>query len=377
MDKNPPLREALWWRTVKAGVQCLLCPWKCVLSKDSIGRCRVRMNSEGRLVSLVYQTPIAVHVDPIEKKPVFHLLPGSLVYSLATVGCNLSCEFCQNSDISQSGPEKTPGKVMVPKRLRITETDDGRLRPEMEHETVETFSPEEVVEAALATKCDSVAYTYSEPIVFFEYVLDTAKRAKEKGLRNVLVSAGYVEPEPLAQLVPYFDVIKIDLKGFNETYYRKTVGGELRFVLRTLQELKRHRVFTEVVTLLVPTMNDDESDLKAMARWIKENMGADTPLFFSRFTPQHHLQNLYPTPIETMERAWNIAKAEGLHYVYLGNVPGHPAESTACPQCRQVLIRRYGYRILENKLDKDGRCPVDGTQIPGIWNRSKGIVPMS
>lgn len=365
---NPAVRQAMWWRTMCAGVQCTLCPWKCFLPEGARGRCRVRMNSGGRLLTLVYQTPVSVHLDPIEKKPVFHLLPGSLIYSLATVGCNLSCTFCQNWEISQSYPEQTSGKTIVPTALKIIDEGGGQFAAQVQQEEVKTLSPEEVVKAALATKCKSIAYTYSEPAVYFEYVLETAKLAKKNGLHNVMVSGGYIEPGPLAELAPYFDVVKIDLKGFNETFYRKTVGGELKFVLRTLKELKRLHVLTEVVNLVVPTMNDNENEIRSMSRWIKENLGADTPLFFSRFTPQYRLQNLPDTPIETLEKAWKIAKAEGLHYVYIGNVPGHPAESTYCPTCGQVLIRRYGYRILEYRLDKLGRCPKDGTKIPGIWN---------
>jgi len=365
--RNPSVREAQWWRTSCAGVQCTLCPWKCFLPEGARGRCRVRMNSGGQLLTLVYQNPVSVHLDPIEKKPVFHLLPGSLIYSLATVGCNLTCTFCQNWEISQIYPEQAQGKTIVPKALRVIDTGGGRLSAEVEQGEVETLSPEEVVKAALATRCRSVAYTYSEPAVYFEYVLETAKLAKKKGLKNVLVSGGYIEPGPLAELAPYFDVVKIDLKGFNENFYRKTVGGELKFVLRTLRELKAHHVLTEVVNLVVPTMNDDEVELKSMAKWIKENLGPDTPLFFSRFSPQYRLQNLPATPVETLEKAARFAKGEGLRYVYIGNVPGHPLESTYCPVCGQVLIKRYGYRILEYKLDKDGRCPRDGTKIPGIW----------
>ncbi len=365
--QNPAVRDAQWWRTSCAGVQCTLCPWECFLPEGARGRCKVRMNSGGRLKTLVYQAPVSVHLDPIEKKPVFHLLPGSLIYSLATVGCNLSCSFCQNWEISQRYPEQTEGRVIVPVKLNVVDAGYGRLTAQMDQKDVQTLSPEEVVKAALGTRCQSIAYTYSEPTVFFEYVLETAKLAKKKGLKNVLVSGGYIEPGPLAELAPYFDVVKIDLKGFNEKFYREVVGGELKFVLRTLLELKKHKVLTEVVNLVVPTMNDNESELREMARWIKTNLGADTPLFFSRYSPQYRLQNLPSTPVETLEKAAAIAKAEGLHYVYIGNVPGHSAESTYCPTCGQVLIRRYGYRILEHKLSPQGTCPSDGTKIPGVW----------
>ena len=327
----------------------------------------MRMNVGGRLVTLVHSSPVTVHIDPIEKKPVFHLLPGTAIYSLATVGCNLRCDFCQNWEISQAYPEQVREGAVIPREIQFAGFSGGQPTFQVRQDIARTLSPDEVVAAALATHCRSIAYTYSEPTVFFEYVLETAKLAKAKGLKNVLVSGGYIEPEPLAELAPYFDVVKIDLKGFDEGFYRRVVGGELRYVLRTLVELRRHKVLTEVVNLVVPTLNDRDADFRAMARWIRENLGPDTPLFFSRFTPQYRLQNLPATPVETLERAWRIAQSEGLNYVYIGNVPGHPAESTYCPACRHILIRRYGFTILENHIGPDGRCPYCGKKIPGVW----------
>ncbi|MCB4755802.1 MAG: AmmeMemoRadiSam system radical SAM enzyme [Elusimicrobia bacterium] len=364
---NPSVKEARYWHTVCAGVQCHLCPFECFLPEGARGRCRVRMNHGGRMVTLVYGHPVSVHIDPIEKKPVFHLLPGSWIYSLATMGCNLKCAFCQNWEISQSYPEQAPGKTLVPRGLEIVGVEGGQATARLRQDDVSTLTPQEVVDAALATRCRSIAYTYSEPVVFFEYMLETARLAKAKGLKNVMVSAGYIEPRPLAELAPYFDVIKIDLKGFDERFYRNTVGGELKYVLRTLKELKEHGVLTEIVNLVVPTLNDKEGDFKKLAVWVRENLGTDTPLFFSRFSPQYRMQNLPSTPVETLERAREIALKEGLHYVYVGNVPGHPAESTYCPACRQILVRRYGYAVLENRLLPEGRCPYDGTKIPGVW----------
>jgi len=284
-----------------------------------------------------------VHIDPIEKKPVYHMLPGSRIFSIATVGCNLRCSFCQNWEISQCYPEqaKTFGQILT---------------------------PEQVVDAAIKNGCNSIAYTYSEPAVFYEYMIDTAKLAKEKGLRNVMVSAGYINPEPLKELAPYFDVIKIDLKGFNEGFYRKTVGGDLRYVLDTLRELKKLGVMTEVVNLVVPGLNDDMAQIKRMCGWIYENMGPDTPVFFSRFTPQYRLSNLPATPIETLEKAREIALGSGLRYVYIGNVPGHPGENTYCPDCGRILIHRYGYAILENNI-RAGKCVFCAKIIPGIWDK--------
>jgi len=301
------------------------------------------MNIADKLKTLVYAQPVSVHIDPIEKKPVYHMLPGSNIFSIATVGCNLRCSFCQNWEISQCYPEeaKTSGQILT---------------------------PNEVVDAAIKNNCRSIAYTYSEPLVFYEYVIDTARIAKQKGLRNVLVSAGYVNPEPLKKLAPYFDVIKIDLKGFNKQFYRKVVGGDLDYVLDTLKELKKLGVLTEVVNLVVPGLNDDMGEITRMCEWIYNNMGADTPLFFSRFTPQYRLGNLPSTPIETLEEARRIALKTGLRYVYLGNTPGHPGENTYCPGCGKVLIRRYGYAILENNIRK-GRCVFCGQEIPGIWEK--------
>lgn len=334
------IRQAEWGRWDCLGVQCFLCPFDCFLPEGSRGICRVRMNVGGNLKTLVYAQPVSVHIDPIEKKPIYHMMPGSTIFSIATVGCNLRCTFCQNWEISQSYPEQAKcGQLMT---------------------------PEDVVAAAIKNNCHSIAYTYAEPIVFYEYVLDTAKLAKEKGLKNVLVSAGYVNPEPLRKLAPYFDVIKIDLKGFNKQFYRKVVGGDLEYVLATLKELKRLGVMTEIVNLVVPGLNDNMDEITRMCAWIYENLGPDTPLFFTRFTPQYKLGNLPATPVETLEKAREIGLKAGLRYVYIGNVPGHPGENTYCPQCGRVLIRRYGYEILENNI-KNGKCVFCGKEIPGVW----------
>ena len=335
-------KQADWETQDCLGVQCQLCPFRCFLPEGSRGICRVRMNVGGRLKTLVYAQPVSVHIDPIEKKPVYHMLPASRIFSIATVGCNLRCSFCQNWEISQCNPEeaKTAGRIMT---------------------------PEQVVDAAIENNCSSIAYTYSEPIVFYEYVLDIARLAKQRGLKNVLVSAGYINREPLIKLAPYFDVIKIDLKGFNEQFYRKVVGGDLKYVLAALKELHRLGVLTEVVNLVVPSLNDDMGEIAGMCKWIHDNMGTDTPLFFSRFTPQYKLGNLPATPIETLEKARKIAMDAGLRYVYIGNVPGHPGESTYCPSCGKMLVHRYGYAILENNIKK-GRCVFCGKEIPGIWD---------
>lgn len=334
------IKPAMWEKFECLGVQCELCPFRCYLPEGARGICRVRMNVSGKLKTLVYNQPVSVHIDPIEKKPIYHMLPGSRIFSIATVGCNLRCAFCQNWEISQCYPEQARGEIMT---------------------------PQEIVDEAVKSGCNSIAYTYSEPIVFYEYVLDTAKLAREKGLKNVLVSAGYINPEPLRKLAPYFDVIKIDLKGFNKKFYRNVVGGELDFVLNTLKELKQMGVLTEIVNLVVPTLNDNMEEIKQMCEWIYQNLGPDTPLFFSRFGPQYRLTNLPPTPVETLEKAREIAVKTGIRYVYIGNVTGHAAESTYCPGCGKILVRRYGYAVLENNIAKDGKCSFCGEGIPGVW----------
>jgi pyruvate formate lyase activating enzyme len=293
------------------------------------------------LVTLVYGQPVAVHVDPIEKKPVFHLYPGSRSFSVATVGCNLRCTFCQNWEISQTLPEQAKGKPMP---------------------------PAEVVEAALLTGSRSIAYTYSEPTVFYEYMLDTARLAKQKGIRNVVVSAGYINEAPLKELAPFIDVMKIDLKGFNENFYRRIVKGELKFVLETLVRLNKFGISSEVVNLIVPGLNDNMVEIRNMCRWIRRELGPDVPVFFSRFTPQFKLENLPPTSAETIYRAREIGLEEGLHYVYSGNLSGGEGENTYCPTCKKPLIERYGYAVTANRLMPGGYCPYDNTKIPGIWD---------
>ncbi|MFH1406928.1 MAG: AmmeMemoRadiSam system radical SAM enzyme [Candidatus Omnitrophota bacterium] len=334
------LKEALWWKTACNGVQCVLCPFRCFLPEGQRGICRVRINCSGRLLTLVYGQPASMHVDPIEKKPVYHMLPGSKIFSIATVGCNLRCRFCQNWSLSQTYPEQTKKLPFIPS--------------------------DKIVDEAIRTECDSIAYTYSEPIVFYEYVLDIAKLAKKNGLRNVLVSAGYINPEPLELLARYFDVIKIDLKGFNERFYADVVGGDLSSVKQTLITLKQKGVLVEVVNLVVPSLNDDVREIRQMCEWIHDNLGPDTPLFFSRFSPQYQLTNLPPTPAETLKQARDIAMDSGLNYVYIGNMPGDEGEDTYCSNCKRVLINRYGYHIQDYHI-KDGRCEFCSQKIPGIW----------
>jgi pyruvate formate lyase activating enzyme len=288
---------------------------------------------------MTYGKIAAAHIDPVEKKPIFHLLPGSTAYSIAAAGCNLGCIFCQNWDIAQSRPEEVKAALVT---------------------------PQQIVDAALKNGSKSIAYTYSEPVVFYEFVLNTAKLAKINGLRNIIVTSGFINPEPLKELAPYIDVFKIDLKGFNEKYYKQTCGAPLQPVLDTLILLRREGKFVEIVNLIVPGLNDGQKEIEKMCKWIYSNLGKDTPVFFSRFHPDYRLVNLPPTPLETLEEARRIAQSNGLQYVYLGNVPGSEGENTYCPNCHHLLIKRYGYAVLENNI-VNGKCKYCGKIIPGIW----------
>lgn len=362
------IRDGRFTRPVCNGVQCRLCPYDCFLPEGARGICKVRVNYGGKVKTLIYSQAAAVNVDPIEKKPVYHMYPGSLIYSVAAPGCNLSCKGCQNWEISQMYPEQAPRTLPVPSGLEVKRLPDGRVYGELRMTDAPGLPPEDIVKYALAARSKAVAYTYSEPSIFYEYMYDTACLARKAGLKNVMVSAGYINPEPLAELLPLMDVVKIDLKGFNEKFYRDYTGGSLEPVKRTLLELKKKGVLTEVVNLVVPGLNDSESDLSALSSWVRENLGAETPLFFSRFTPNYLISDIPPTPVATLEKARAIAMKSGLKFVYAGNVPGSAGENTYCPKCGKVLIRRYGFAVLEDHLTyTKGRCPWDGTKIPGIW----------
>jgi pyruvate formate lyase activating enzyme len=321
-------------------VQCLLCPRGCVVSPGERGHCEVRENREGKLYSLVYGNPCAVHIDPIEKKPFFHVLPGTSSFSIATAGCNIDCKFCQNWEISQELPEKTY---------------NFRLPPAM------------VVKLARENQCATIASTYVEPTIFFEYMYDVSLAAQKKGVLSVCHSNGYINPRPLADLCQYLAAACIDLKGFTEDFYQEITGGTLQPVLTTIKTLRAKGIHVELVNLLIPTKNDDMKMVKEMCLWIKNELGPNVPLHFSRFYPLYKLRNLPPTPTESLDRAREMALAAGLEYVYIGNVPGHPGENTYCPSCKKVIIARRGYSILANHVVK-GKCRFCGKRIPGIWH---------
>jgi pyruvate formate lyase activating enzyme len=325
-------------------VKCQLCPRGCEVLDGDRGDCGVRQNRGGKYYTLVYGNPCAVHIDPIEKKPFFHLLPGSASYSIATAGCNLHCKFCQNWEISQARPEETYNFDMPPER---------------------------VVAAAKETRCATVAYTYVEPFVFYEYLLDTARLAKKAGILNVCHSAGYLNPQPLEVLAEVLDAACIDLKSFEDKFYRQMTGAQLAPVLRTLKTFRQHRIHLEVVNLVIPQYNDQPDTIKRMCHWLGEELGPLTPLHFSKFYPLHKMQNHYPTPVSTLEGAREIALKTGLKYVYIGNLPGHPAENTYCHSCGKLIIARRGYLVEETHL-KNGTCAYCGAKIPGIWKEPGG-----
>ena len=322
-------------------VVCELCPRQCAIPEGGAGDCRIRVNIGGKLRATTYGRPSTMHVDPVEKKPLFHFHPGSSLLSIATAGCNLHCRNCQNWQLSQRG---------------------GDEMEELLH-----AEPDELVRLAQEQSCDGIAYTYSDPIVFYEYVYDTAVQARARGMTNVFVTAGYINPKPLRRLCSVLDATNTDLKGFDEKFYEQVCGASLKPVLDALVIFQEEGVWQEVTHLVIPTLNDDLSRIRAMARWIRDELGAGTPLHFSRFQPMYRLRNLPPTPVPTLERARAEALDVGLEYVYIGNVFGHEGESTICPRDGTVLLRRVGFWITERKLTPDGRCPVCKQLIPGVW----------
>lgn len=335
-------KEAMFYEKIDdKTIKCRLCPRNCMLSDGMVGFCRARESRNGKQYSLVYGNPTAVHVDPIEKKPLFHFLPATNAFSIATAGCNFRCKYCQNWQISQFSPEETTNYYLP---------------------------PEEVVKKAVGYKCSTIAYTYTEPSIFYEYMLDTAKIAKIYGVKNIYHSNGSLNPEPTEELSLYLDAANIDLKGFTQEFYSKVAEGYLETVLNTLKILKKKGVWIEITNLVVPTLNDDLNKIKEMAIWIKENLGPDTPIHFSRFHPQYKLRNLPSTPVSTLEKAREIAMDIGLNFIYVGNVPGHIAESTYCPKCKKPVIWRRGYSILEINLDSQGRSKCCNYPIAGVWS---------
>jgi len=323
-------------------VECQLCPKQCRMAEGQAGDCRVRANVDGKLRALTFGFPVAVHVDPIEKKPFFHYYPGARILSLATVGCNLHCRNCQNWEISQANPEDAEAHALP---------------------------PADVVDLAVREGVPLVGYTYTEPLAWYEYTLETAVLAKQRGLRSAIVTAGYVNDGPARALFKVVDAATVDVKAFDDAFYRDVCGGGLRPVLNTLVAAREGGAWLEVSNLVIPGMSDDLGKIRQFARWIRQNLGEDTPLHFLRFHPQYRLENLPPTPVETLDSAWKIALDEGIRHVYLGNVPGHETEVTRCSSCGRPVIERSGYKLLGVHVTADGRCEHCGATVPGRFGR--------
>lgn len=322
-------------------VKCNLCNHRCLIKNGGRGICKVRENQEGTLVSLVYGAIIAEHIDPIEKKPIFHLAPGSLSYSIATAGCNFKCRFCQNADISQM-PEDNKGTIF------------GHHR-----------TPVEIVSAALKARCRSISYTYTEPTIYFEFAHDTARLAHEAGLKNIFVTNGYMSSEALHMIRPYLDAANVDLKAYSDSFYKTYCGAKLAPVKESLVLMKRLGIMVEVTTLLIPGLNTDLGELRQLAGFLAGSLGPETPWHVSRFHPTYRLTDRPPTSVQTLKKARNIGLEAGLKYVYMGNVPGENGENTACAECGKNLIDRWGFRVKKNRI-RGGKCPACGHPVMGI-----------
>lgn len=334
------MKEAMFYEQEGDGrVCCGLCRFRCQIGEGVRGICGVRENRGGKLYSLVYGKLCAEHVDPIEKKPLFHVMPGSTSYSIATVRCNFHCHHCQNYAISQ---------VERDAPIRGTE-----------------LLPQEIVQRARESNCRSISYTYTEPTIFYEFAYDTARLAKEDGLRNVFVTNGYISREALAMIAPYLDAANIDLKGFSEGFYRNIVHARLSEVLDSIIEYRKQGIWIELTTLIIPGLNDSDTELQGIASFIVTNLGADTPWHVTQFYPAYKLTDRPRTPLDTLRKARDIGLAAGLSYVYEGNVPGEGGENTCCPSCKALLIKRYGFTIDSNRI-RNGVCPDCGTAIVGI-----------
>ncbi|WP_038057794.1 AmmeMemoRadiSam system radical SAM enzyme [Thermodesulfobacterium hydrogeniphilum] len=337
------MKVALFYETLEdKKVKCKLCNHNCIIPPNSTGICGVRKNEEGVLYSLVYGKIIAEHVDPIEKKPLFHFLPGSWSYSISTVGCNFRCSFCQNYEISQYP--------------HIYKSIAGRPK-----------TPKEVVEDALKEETKSISYTYTEPTVYFEFAYDCAKLAVKHGLKNVFVSNGYMSKEVIDYIKPYLHAANIDLKSFKDSFYKNICKARLQPVLDNLKYIKQLGIWLEVTTLIIPGENDDPEELKDIANFIKTELGPETPWHISRFYPTYKMLDKPYTPEETLLRAYYIGKEAGLYYIYIGNVHGNQYENTYCPQCNTLIIERYGFRILKVNLGDNKTCPNCGFKIHGVW----------
>jgi pyruvate formate lyase activating enzyme len=346
--------EAQFYKKLENGkALCYLCPRYCEIGNGQTGFCFVRKNEGGVLYALAYANPYAVHIDPIEKKPLSHYLPGTQILSIGTAGCNLGCKFCQNWDISKA---------------------------RYDHERAYAFTPPAVVEMALQRGCPSIAFTYNDPVIWAEYAIDIAKAAHQAGLKTVMVTAGYITPEALPAVYDHMDAANVDLKGFTENFYRKTCLAHLAPVLETLKTLKRRgTTWLEITNLIIPTLNDALGEIRAMCRWILDHLGPEVPLHFTGFHPDFKLMHLPPTPGHVLEEARLLALEMGMHYVYVGNVTTKEGNNTYCPGCRTLLIRRSWHAVHEINLT-GGCCPACGMKIPIVesraWQRRQRSMPM-
>ncbi len=344
-DDAPPedaqfVKEALYYEKLGSlRVKCILCPRECRVADLERGYCGVRENRGGTYYTLVHSRACSVAIDPVEKKPLFHYLPGTTTFSLATAGCNIECRHCQNWNISQFRPEQVRS-IYLP--------------------------PERIAEVCKSKACPTIAYTYTEPVVFYEYVYDAAVYARERGIGSVIISNGYIHLKPIEELCKVLTAVKVDLKAFTEKFYKETCSGELKPVLDALVKIREVGMWLELVILVIPTLNDGEQEFREMTQWVVKNLGPDVPMHFTRFHPTYKIKNLPPTPVETLEMARRTALENGVRYAYVGNIPGHEGEHTYCPGCKTPVIRRAGFYIIENGL-KDGKCAKCSTAIPGVW----------
>ncbi len=357
-------REALHYLKLGRNVQCKICPNNCLLEPGDRSHCRNRINHDGTLYTLAFGNPCTLHIDPVEKKPLFHFLPGSPTFSLATSGCVFRCLNCQNWEISQKKPEETKNPWGPEFRLRPP------VPPTLTLDQLRTLSlfPDDVAAVAESLGCPSVSYTYSEPTAYYEYTLESCQAVRARKRKNVLVSCGSINERPLRELAAHLDAAHVDLKGFDDGIYRKLNSGRLQPILDTLITLRSMGVWVEVIHLMVPTYTDDLELTRRLCGWLVQNLGPDTPLHFSRFHPQHKLTYLPPTPVDTLVKARDIGRDAGLRHVYIGNVTGVPeAETTFCPGCRKAVIERDVFSVRTFHLDK-GRCRFCQTAIAGVWS---------
>ncbi len=333
-------QRAMFFRKLEGHlIQCELCFRRCSIPDGRRGFCRVRENQKGELRSLVYGRPAGLQIDPIELEPMYHMVPGHKNLCVYTASCNFRCKHCQNWSISQSAPEQ----------IRALK-----------------YTPKEIVEITLQQGCQSLSHSINEPTVFFEMMLEVAQQAKQKGLLTLCHTNGGIARGPLIELLKYLDGVTVDLKSFNPKFYEEISEAKIEPVLETIKTIRESGKHLEIVNLVIPTLNDDMADIRRMCKWIVTSLGTDTPIHFTRFSPQYKMTHLPPTPIKTLEEAMGIAKSEGMKYVYVGNVVGHPANSTYCSKCKKRIIERTHFIVLKNQV-REGRCPFCNEKIPGIW----------